>query len=229
MTYNVGVFDKYKEDSTEDISELVRALDIDVVALNELDSCNRRHNVYQLKEFAEALGGWYYAFSSSFQFAGGAYGNGIVSDDAMLDVEKVLLPMSDGYEQRCMIVVETEKYVLACTHLDHKGQSARRDQLGFIDRWLSERYERVRKPVFLCGDMNSAPEDQAIQELKKKWALLSVIEPTYPSYAPRECIDYIFCLNPKYIKRVVQSQVISSSEVAKYSDHLPVILKIEIK
>lgn len=225
MTYNVGAFGKYMEDSTGDIAQIVSSLGADVVALNELDSCNRRHDVYQLEKFAEALGGWDYAYSSSFPFAGGSYGNGIASRTTISHKEKVLLPMSDGIEQRSMIVVETKDYVLACTHLDHKGVNSRVDQARFINDWMTERYAGCRKPVLLCGDMNSLPDDEAIREFSRNWTLLSVTDPTYPSHEPRICIDYIFCLNPELLRGDVKSYIPAQEGISGFSDHLPVVVK----
>ena len=66
MTYNVGAFGKYKENSIPDVAAAVRAAGADIVSLNELDSCNRRHGTYQLEEFANAMGGWDYHFASAF-------------------------------------------------------------------------------------------------------------------------------------------------------------------
>lgn len=229
ITYNVGAFGKYMDDSTMEISGLVKSLGADAVALNELDSCNRRHEVYQLEKFSKALGGWDYAYSSSFPFAGGSYGNGIVTQGTIIHREKVLLPMSDGVEQRSMMVVETEDYVVACTHLDHKGNDARVDQARFIDSWMREKYGKSAKPVFLCGDMNAIPDSPAVKALLENWTLLSVTDSTWPSHLPAKCIDYIFCLDSQGRYHILDSKVISFPEVSQLSDHLPVMVKIEYK
>ncbi len=229
MTYNVGVFDKYMDDSMDDIAAMVRSLGVDVVALNELDSCNRRHDTYQLKDFAQALGGWDYSYSGSFAFAGGSYGNGIVSRDAISYSEKVLLPVSDGAEQRSMLIVETEKFVMACTHLDHKGQNARMDQVNFIDSLMYSRYGNSDKPVFLCGDLNSTPEDQVVRKLLEHWILLSVTDKTWPSKCPEECLDYILCLNTDNISRIRKSYIPVYEGMSEFSDHLPLVVELELK
>ena len=226
MTYNVGVFDKYMDDSAGEIAALVKSLGADVVALNELDSCNRRHDTFQLVDFAQALGGWNHAYSSSFPFADGSYGNGIAATDTFIYEEKVLLPLSDGAEQRSMMVVETEKYVLACTHLDHKGENARMDQVRFINSWINGRYARSDKPVFLCGDMNAVPDDPVVRELLKNWMLLSVTEATWPSQNPEECLDYIFCLKSGKPIRILKSEIPEYHGIEQYSDHLPLLVKV---
>ena len=232
MTYNVGVFSKYAEDSTSDVAKLISALGADVVSLNELDSCNRRHDVYQLENLAAELGGWGYTFASAFPFAGGAYGNGIVARDDVVSSFVVALPLSDGAEKRSMAVVETLDYVLAATHLDHKGMRARVDQAEFISSWFRERYADAAKPVFLCGDMNDGPESETVMKLLEDWTLISASAPTYPSEKAKECIDYIFCLNDSVDIDVVDSKVISAFDgfgMHLLSDHLPVIAQVNYK
>ena len=232
MTYNVGVFSKYSEDSTPDVARLISALGADVVSLNELDSCNRRHDVYQLDNLALEMGGWDYAFASAFPFADGAYGNGVVTRDDVVSSFVVALPLSDGAEQRSMAVVETLDYVLASTHLDHKGTRARVEQAEFINEWFTEKYAGAAKPVFLCGDMNDGPESSAVLKLLEDWTLVSVAAPTYPSESAKECIDYIFCLKDSVDVDVVDSKVISAFEgfgMHLLSDHLPVIAQVRYK
>lgn len=50
MTYNVGNFSKYRDDSLPEVARLIRECDASLVSLNELDSCNRRHNTFQLQQ-----------------------------------------------------------------------------------------------------------------------------------------------------------------------------------
>ena len=232
MTYNVGVFSKYSEDCTQDVARLISALGADVVALNELDSCNRRHNVYQVKTLAEELGGWNYSFASAFPFAGGAYGNGIVTNDTIVSTHIVPLPKYEGAEQRSMDVIETLDYVVASTHLDHKSSDARLKQVEYISEWFAQRYSDSRKPVFLCGDMNDIPESETIQHLIEDWTLMSVIESTYPSANAQKCIDYIFSLSNSVDVEVVSSNVIcdlKGFDIELLSDHLPVIVEVICK
>ena len=53
--YNVGVFSKEIENSIPMIAGMMKELDADVISLNELDSCNLRHDTYQLRDFAAHL------------------------------------------------------------------------------------------------------------------------------------------------------------------------------
>ena len=57
MTYNVGTFGKELEDSAPMIAAMIAELGAETVALNELDSCNRRHGINQVQHLADELNG----------------------------------------------------------------------------------------------------------------------------------------------------------------------------
>ena len=222
MTYNVGTFSKY-HDSLQEVAELIREQGADMVALNELDSCNHRHPEFQLERLAGALGRECH-FAGAFPFAGGSYGNGIVSEEPILQRWTIALPQGDGSEPRSMAVVETERCVFAATHLDWKGD--RRNQARFLNRWFTRHYGGCDKPVFLCGDMNSLPDSEAIRELEKKWERLSPEEVTFPGSS--KCIDYIFRLKFSAAATVLSSEIITRG-TNTMSDHYPVLVKVKIQ
>ena len=224
-TWNVGTFSKYSDDSFQDVAELIKASGAGMVALNELDSCNRRHNVYQLKELAEVLGGWNYHFVSSFPFAGGAYGNGVITREPIIARHALALPRFDGSEPRSCAVVETERCILASVHLDYTGDTARLEQARVLNDWFSEHYDGYGKPVLFCGDFNSTPDRDVIELLSEQWQLLSGTAPTYPSGEPEKCIDYIFALKSAAPAAAIASK--TSGAARNASDHLPVIVTLK--
>ena len=131
MTYNVGAFGKEMEDSAPMIAAMIVELGAETVALNELDSCNRRHDINQVQHLADCLneaeGGvaWDGRFGRAMAYAGGAYGNGIVTREKILDHFNIALPIEEGSEPRVCVVIETPRYVYAACHLDHIGDTAR--------------------------------------------------------------------------------------------------------
>ena len=244
MTYNVGAFSKYKENSIPDVAAAVKAAGADIVSLNELDSCNRRHGTYQLEDFAKAMGGWDFAFASAFPYAGGAYGNGIASRDKMIGRYIIALPKGDGSEHRSAAVVETKDYVFASTHLDHRSEVAATAQAEVINAWFTEHFEGCRKPVLLCGDMNAEPASPVITALSRCWEVLSPTNPTSPCVphtsdehaekGPTTCIDYIMRLRSAAPVRVKNAEVMSTVEgyplgVTDFSDHYPVMAVLVIR
>ena len=220
MTYNTGVFSKYR-DSLQDVAELIREYDPQLVALNELDSCNRRHNVFQLELLAGALG-YDRHFASAFPFAGGAYGNGVVTSLPILRRTRIDLPKLEGHEPRSVAVVETPECVFASAHLDFSRANA--EQAAIINDWFLEHYSGYDKPVFLCGDMNSRPSGEAVQVLEECWTRLT---PEDNTFVGGKCIDYIFSFDAAAPVSVVSSHVIYD-DTDGLSDHYPVVVTVRL-
>lgn len=225
MSYNVGVFSKYR-DSRAEVAELLRERGVDMAALNELDSCNRRHVTFQLEDVARMLGREYH-FASAFPFAGGAYGNGIIAGEPILRRWRIDLPQLKGSEPRSVAVVETDRCVFASAHLDVKA--SQKEQARILSRWFRRHFAGYGKPVFLCGDMNSVPESDAVRELEKHWERLSPAGVTRPNASGGgKCIDYIFRLRSSAPARVLHSEIISAG-TNLMSDHYPVLVKVKIQ
>lgn len=233
MSYNVGVFSKYTEDSAPEVAAMIKEKKADAVAINEQDSCNRRHNVYQTKHLRDCLGdGWSFAYRGAMPYVGGSYGEGLVTRDKVIDWFAINMPLGVGAEPRVCVVVETKRYVFASTHLDHVSGVERLQQARQISETLKTRYSGAGKPVFLCGDLNSEPESAPVKELLKDWTILSVLEPTFPSDKPTICIDYIMLLNNGAKVKVLKSEVcrdFRSGDVTRASDHLPVLVEARIR
>ena len=226
VSYNVGVFSKYADNTVPQVADVIRGADATLVALNELDSCNRRHATFQLKELADELGGWAYQFASAFPFAGGAYGNGVVSRDRVISRYRVHLPKSDGSEPRSVAVVETDRCVFASVHLDYVGERSQIDQVNALNDWFKAVYTGAKKPVLLCGDFNAEPDSEAIRLMRESWTQLSGTDFTYSTKNPRKCIDYVFAWKEAAPVEVLSSQVLTAG-TETLSDHFPV--KVVVK
>ena len=221
MSYNVGVFSKY-HDSRAEVAELLRERGVDLAAFNELDSCNRRHASYQLEDVAGMLGSEFH-FAGAFPFAGGSYGNGIVSGAPILRRWRIDLPQLKGSEPRSVAVVETERCIFASAHLDVKA--SQREQAKVINQWFRRHFAGSSKPVFLCGDMNSVPGSEAVRELEKLWERLSPVGVTRPNSSGGKCIDYIFRLKGSAPVTVLSSEILSEG-TETLSDHYPITVKV---
>jgi len=226
VSYNVGVFSKYEDNTVPQVADVIRGADATLVALNELDSCNRRHATFQLKELADELGGWAYQFASAFPFAGGAYGNGVVSRDRVISRYRVHLPKSDGSEPRSVAVVETDRCVFASVHLDYAGERSQIDQVNALNDWFRTHYAGADKPVFLCGDFNALPDSETIRLMRESWTQLSGTDFTYSTQDPHECIDYVFAYKSAAPVEVISSEVLTTG-TESFSDHFPV--KVVVK
>lgn len=239
VTYNVGAFGKEMEDSAPMIAAMLKELGTDVVALNELDSCNRRHDRYQAAHLARLLdsvsgqeGLWQYAYASAMPYAEGGYGDALATRDPIVHRFSIALPRLDGSEPRVCVVAETADYVFASTHLDHISMDAQVQQARLISETLKARYGDGNKPVFLAGDLNALPDSPTLAALREDWTILSATDGTYPAAGEtRRCIDYILKLNNQAEIRVIRTAVPSefeSGDTAIASDHLPVFVTVEL-
>ena len=233
MTYNVGAFSKYKENTIPEVATIIKEMGAGVVSLNELDSVNRRHATYQAADLAKELGpSWNYLFASAFPYAGGAYGNAIVSRQKILQSFRIALPQKDGKEPRSIAMVETEGIIMLSTHLDVGSEEARVIQASLINSLVEGSFKGCKKPVILCGDMNAEPGSRPILELMKCWSMISPAQPSYPSKGPAKCIDYIFHYNGSAPVKVKEAGAVMRSvhtDITKTSDHIPVIARLRYK
>ena len=226
MTYNVGVFSKYMEDSTPGVAALIKEQGASYVALNETDSCNTRHNTYQVKDLAHALGGWNYHFARAIPYKEGAYGNGVVCQAHIWKSDRIALPKGEGAEARSVAVVETADCVYAAVHLDHRSETAALAQMKCVNEWFEAVYKGAKKPVFLCGDFNVVPESDVIAEAKTCWTLLSGTDYTHSTKTPKHCIDYIFAFSDAAPVTVESRKVITEGTV-EFSDHFPIVITVK--
>lgn len=227
MTYNVGVFSKYMEDSTPGVAALIRAEGASYVALNETDSCNTRHNTYQVKDLAQKLGAdWRIHFARAIPYRGGAYGNGVVCKAHIWKSDRIALPKGDGSEARSVAVVETADCVYASVHLDHRSQTAALAQMKYINEWFNAVYKGAKKPVFLCGDFNVVPDSDVIAEAKTCWTLLSGTDYTHSTNNPKHCIDYIFAYADA-APVTVESRKVVTGGTRELSDHFPIVITVK--
>lgn len=251
-TYNVGIFDKYRESGYRMTARMMRELNPDVLVLNELDSCAfRTGKAFQMRRFLRRMGSrWDGLFAPALKpFQTGAYGIAEVWNGRKRVVEDsftLVLPKGEGAEPRALVVVEYEDMVVAGTHLEHTKESARIAQIEVITSVLKDRYGRSGKPVFLCGDMNAGPESGTLRLLKEDWTVLTPAKTTFPDKAeiagmteypdsaedvPGSCIDYILKLNNGVECEVVATDVcvrFESGSAFTASDHFPVFVDLRL-
>ena len=219
MSYNVkngmGVDDIT---SIDRCSEVIRKVNPDVVAIQEVDSMTRRNNYYVLGKMAEQTG--YHAyFGPTIKYRGGKYGIGVLSKQPALSTK--FYPMPHHKEDRGVLVVEFKKYYLVCTHLS--GQYIRNGRCVQVDV-IREAVSGLKKPVFIAGDMNARPGTPVMNAFKEFATVLSdENKKTAPSYDPRGCIDYVLGTNGTF--KVLGEEVMYGCFA---SDHLPLYVDVKV-
>lgn len=125
------------------------------------------------------------------------------------------------------------------THFDHIGDKARKESAKLIWKKIQE-LNSEDLPAILSGDFNLEPDTESIQYLSEKMDDSKAISEgvvfgpkgTFNGYEfdkpVTRRIDYIFLSHDDF--RVLKFGVISSSKDLRYpSDHLPVMVKLQIK
>jgi endonuclease/exonuclease/phosphatase family metal-dependent hydrolase len=204
--------------SIDRCSDVIRKVNPDVVAIQEVDSVNRRNNYYVLGRMAEQTG--YHAYyGPTIKYRGGKYGIGVLSKQPALSTK--FYPMPHPREDRGVLVVEFKKYYLVCTHLS--GQYIKNGRCVQVDV-IREAVSDLKKPVFIAGDMNARPGTPVMNAFKEFATVLSdENKKTAPSYDPRGCIDYVLGTNGSF--KVLGEEVIYGCFA---SDHLPLYVDVKV-
>ena len=209
------------------IARVINDSKADIVALQEVDKNTvRSGNIDQAKALAEKTG-MYYHFFKGIDYEGGDYGTAILSKHKLSDAKSFPLPQKIVAEQRVLsqvsVTINNQEIIFANTHLDAtRPHDNRNAQMQFI----MDIYKDTKSPVFLCGDLNSVPESDAIKLLDQHFKRTCVenCANTVPQINPRRVIDYIATKNLNW--SVIDYQVIAETYA---SDHRPISATFQIK
>ena len=202
------------------VGKVIKEVNPEVVAIQELDSVTGRNNVYVLGEIAKTAG-LHASFASAINYRGGKYGIGILSKEKPLSFYNIALPGRE--EKRTLLVAEFEKYVFCCVHLSLTEE----DQITSVPM-IKETLANYKKPVFIAGDFNAHPDSPTIKAMNEMASAFT--DPntfTYPTDNLSECIDYIFQINGKVKAEVVEAGRVDTEATQVASDHKPVFAKIK--
>lgn len=211
----------------DNITDYQRTADVinrvapDVVALQEVDSVTGRSaHTDVLRELAERTL-MHRTFAPAINYDGGKYGIGVLSKEKPLSYYFVALPGRE--EARVLLIVEFRDYVFCCTHFSLTPE----DQLASIPV-LQKEFQKIKKPVFLAGDLNAENGSELITELQKEFDILNdPKQNTFPADNPDKCIDYILAYKKNAVPYTLLSRRVISEP--KASDHRPVTADIRFK
>lgn len=209
----------------ERIADLIRRVDPDVVALQEVDSVVARTNgVNQAAELGR-LTGMTPVFGRFMPYQGGAYGMAILSRWRIREVENIRLP--DGAEPRTalstVILSPTTGRPVGFVGIHfYRTEEERAAQAEALEAALDR-----DPPVILAGDFNSEPGTRVIDEFARRWTVVDKGEDslTFPAYAPEREIDFVM-LRPGDRFRVIGERLLDEPVI---SDHRPVLVELELR
>lgn len=207
--------------SYQRVADVIKRIDAEVVALQELDSATlRSKGVVVLDELAR-LTGMHKTYGASIDYQGGRYGIGILTKEKPISWKRVPLPGRE--EPRSLLIVELKDFVIGCTHFSLTEED--RLSSAYI---VSNSFKNYSKPVFLAGDLNAIPESAVIKNIENYWNILTnTSSPTSPANNPAKCIDYVMGLKAEGKIFTTKQTLVEQEPVA--SDHLPVWAYIEVK
>lgn len=246
VTYNVhyckGLDGRFAPDR---IARILRALDPDIVALQEID-CGRPRSRGddQLAYLAKELG-LHQLFAPSIVRGEERYGHGLLSTRPIRLVRQVRLPTGG------VPVIEPRDALFAAVDLDGRELSVITTHLGLafaeraaqIDRLLAEDFLGGLPPAapgLLLGDLNLTPGGKLYRRLVSRWGQVNghavfhnvqahapghVAVKTFPSFMPVRQLDHIFATPHFRIQRVYTP---ANLLTRRASDHLPLVAEMEL-
>ena len=201
--------------------EAIGGLEVDVVALQEVDEGVRRSGETDQAGVAGRELGMHPVFGSFMDHQGGRYGLAILS---RLAVESVAVwRLSDGHEPRVALAArlampDGEKVTVVSVHYDWV------DDDGFRFKQATETMDRIRAldtPWIVLGDFNDTPDSRtmrAFRALGRDASKPRDARGTFPADDPRIEIDFIVA-GPPERWRIEEVEVVPE---ATASDHRPV-------
>ena len=224
------------------IIDILRDHEPDIVMLQEVDEGVPRSREINLAErLAEALELPHFALGHNVSLRKGWYGNATLSRYPILRERNIDLTVGRRKRRGCQhTTIEIEKIKGHPHYLEvfnlHLGLSARerQRQAGLLARSREMLNLRASQPCILGGDFNdwrSLLRAYFIEGLGFRCATDRSTQygpralKTYPSFSPRGGLDRIYYRGPVRVERAYTCRH-SDSRVA--SDHLPVLIDLEI-
>lgn len=239
LTYNVaycrsnGENKSFDQKNIDEIADVIKTLNPDLVALQELDSaCKERNYRFLLEKINDATGANYQmVYGSAEKYNHGTIGCGVLIHPRfnILQYKKIPLP---GNEGRICVSVELDEFIFMSTHLD-LNDSLREESCRIILKEIS----KYKKPVFLAGDLNDSHRWNSgfAKVLNSQMHLLSTEEYTLSDKDNHSTIDYILGSSSSIEKfMITDTKALRNLKVGNrmkdltyVSDHLPVYVDIE--
>ncbi len=228
------------------VADVLKALNPDLVAMQEVDVNTRRIRGKDVPKELGALTGLQPFFAEAMPFDGGSYGEAILSRLPVESQKGHALPARPKSEPRAALEIvcrlgdsaDAPKLRFIATHLDH--QRAPDDRVLQIHKLLELFPEPSSPPLaLLAGDFNAELPDAALALLQPKWTPVwpeGKAALTFPSDQPKIAIDHVFFgtgAKWKVLRVLAGTDIFPGDtawkdQLAKASDHVPVVAELEM-
>ena len=222
MTFNIeGHASLLKGTHIEEIAAVIRKYAPDVVAINEAHRNTWQARFEDHVEQLRLLTGMNIVFGRSYTFAGGDFGNAVLTRGDIVSSEVRDLPGTGEPRTLLESVIRIhggtiEMYVTHTTAWVSVNRETRRDQL----RCILAHVRSSRHPFILAGDLNAPPDAPEMAEFLAQDGMRIVGDPKTPTHRVLEQrLDYILA-DPGWIVR--SARVLEDGP----SDHRPVLAEL---
>ncbi|MFO1042763.1 MAG: endonuclease/exonuclease/phosphatase family protein [Planctomycetaceae bacterium] len=231
LTYNIhhgeGVDGKL---DLERIASVIRSVEPDVVALQEVDRKVKRTKFVDQPEELSRPTKMHVVFGDNIPLQGGHYGNAVLSRFPIRVSRNHRLPRLDEGEQRGVLEVELDwpasspdrsNVRVLATHLDHRPDE--RERVASV-RVMNELIQaNPLQPALLMGDLNAVPDSTPLKELQSHWTRANDQPvPTIPVEKPKHQIDYIL-LRPTSRWKVLETRALDEAVASDHRAFLTVV------
>jgi len=210
----------------ERIALLIKRINPDLVALQEVDSVTRSTDGVDQASKLGQLTGLKPLFSRFMYYDSGSYGMALLSRWHITKWENLRLP--DGSEPRTSLsaIVTSPKTGRSLRFIGIHFYETEEERLAQAKR-LEEYLVEKDLHTILAGDFNSLPDSKVITNLAASWQIATKGKDhfTFPSYKPDTEIDYIL-LRPLDGFEVLNHWLVDEPII---SDHRPIVIDLVVQ
>ena len=222
MSFNIeGHASLIREDHLEEIAKTIRKYDPDIVGLNEVHRGTWQARFGDHTSELARLTGMEIVFGRSFRFAGGDFGNAVLTKGSIVASEVHELPGTGEPRTLLETVVAinggtVEFYVTHTASWAAFGRPAREMQLKCINQHV----QASGHPFILAGDLNAPPDAPEMKSFLAANVLRHAGAPDEPTHKIMgQRLDYVL-VDPGW--KITKAQVVDDGP----SDHRPVVVEL---
>lgn len=222
MSFNIeGHASLLREDHIEEIAKVIRKYDPDLVGINEAHRKTWQARFGDHVTQLERLTGMRAAFGRSYRFAGGDFGNAVLTKGVIVSADVKALPGTGEPRTLLETIVRVnggtvQFYVTHTAAWASMNEVARGKQLQCINAHL----RASGYPYILTGDLNAPPESGELASFLDRNVMQLAGDPKEPTHRIMEQrLDYILA-DPGWVVR--DARVLDDGP----SDHRPLLAEL---